>query len=92
MGADSPIIVDSEDMEFYKQPMFYILAHFSKFFTRNSEIISNQISANNSNLISSLISGLSGFDAQLNPDFAKNIFAVAALRSDNAVVVGILNK
>ncbi|XP_056630143.1 lysosomal acid glucosylceramidase-like [Diorhabda sublineata] len=34
--VDSPIIVNAEENEFYKQPYFYALGHFSKFFTRNS--------------------------------------------------------
>lgn len=29
--VDSPIIVNSTADEFYKQPMFYVLGHFSKF-------------------------------------------------------------
>lgn len=29
--VDSPIIVNSVADEFYKQPMFYVLGHFSKF-------------------------------------------------------------
>lgn len=34
--VDSPIIVDAELQIFYKQPMYYILGHFSKFILRNS--------------------------------------------------------
>ena len=30
--VDSPIIVNKEANEFYKQPMFYVLGHFSRFF------------------------------------------------------------
>lgn len=29
--ADSPIIINAKDDEFYKQPLFYALAHFSRF-------------------------------------------------------------
>uniref|UniRef100_A0A914V756 Glucosylceramidase n=1 Tax=Plectus sambesii TaxID=2011161 RepID=A0A914V756_9BILA len=29
--ADSPIIIDASKGEFYKQPMFYVMGHFSKF-------------------------------------------------------------
>lgn len=29
-NVDSPIIVNSTANEFYKQPMFYVLGHFSK--------------------------------------------------------------
>ncbi|XP_015794165.1 putative glucosylceramidase 4 [Tetranychus urticae] len=31
MFVDSPIIVNAEKQEYYKQPMYYALAHFSKF-------------------------------------------------------------
>ncbi|CAH2051961.1 unnamed protein product, partial [Iphiclides podalirius] len=37
--VDSPIIVNAEKQEFYKQPMFYALGHFSKFVTRGSRRI-----------------------------------------------------
>ncbi|KAH3869575.1 lysosomal acid glucosylceramidase-like [Dreissena polymorpha] len=38
--ADSPVIVDAEKDEFYKQPMFYAMAHFSKFVKPGSRILS----------------------------------------------------
>ncbi|XP_011881411.1 PREDICTED: glucosylceramidase-like [Vollenhovia emeryi] len=34
--VDSPIIVNSTANEFYKQPMFYVLGHFSKYVPPNS--------------------------------------------------------
>ncbi|XP_044577072.1 lysosomal acid glucosylceramidase-like [Cotesia glomerata] len=34
--VDSPIIVNSKEDEFYKQPMYYAIAHFSKFIPRGS--------------------------------------------------------
>lgn len=34
--VDSPIIVKPDKDEFYKQPMFYALSHFSKFVPRGS--------------------------------------------------------
>ncbi|KAL3186893.1 hypothetical protein MRX96_004706 [Rhipicephalus microplus] len=34
--VDSPIIVDADAREFYKQPMYYALAHFTKFLPRGS--------------------------------------------------------
>lgn len=37
--VDSPIIVIPEEDQFYKQPMFYAIAHFSKFVPRNSYVI-----------------------------------------------------
>ncbi|KAI1732559.1 glycosyl hydrolase family 30 TIM-barrel domain-containing protein [Ditylenchus destructor] len=34
--VDAPIIVNKTADEFYKQPMFYVMGHFSKFVTRGS--------------------------------------------------------
>lgn len=34
--VDSPILVNSTADEFYKQPMFYAIGHFSKFVQRGS--------------------------------------------------------
>lgn len=39
--VDSPIIVNSTAEEFYKQPMFYCLGHFSKFVPKDSVRISS---------------------------------------------------
>lgn len=33
---DAPIIVNKAKDEFYKQPMFYAIGHFSKFISRDS--------------------------------------------------------
>ncbi|CAD0204507.1 unnamed protein product [Chrysodeixis includens] len=38
-GVDSPIIINAEAREFYKQPMFYAMGHFSKFVPRGSQRI-----------------------------------------------------
>lgn len=38
--ADSPIIVNSDKAEFYKQPMFYAMGHFSKFVPPGAKVIS----------------------------------------------------
>ena len=37
--ADSPIIVNAEKDEFYKQPMFYAMGHFSKFLVTGSKMV-----------------------------------------------------
>uniref|UniRef100_A0A915D9Z5 Glucosylceramidase n=1 Tax=Ditylenchus dipsaci TaxID=166011 RepID=A0A915D9Z5_9BILA len=42
--VDSPIIVNASGDEFYKQPMFYAMAHFSKFIPRDSVHISSTLS------------------------------------------------
>ncbi|XP_052802399.1 lysosomal acid glucosylceramidase-like [Mya arenaria] len=39
--ADSPIIVNAESDEFYKQPMFYAMGHFSKFIRPGSKVLSH---------------------------------------------------
>lgn len=38
-NADSPIIVDSKKKVFYKQPMFYVMGHFSKFIPPGSTVV-----------------------------------------------------
>ena len=38
--VDSPVIVNLEKDEFYKQPMFYAMAHFSKFLKTGSKVLS----------------------------------------------------
>lgn len=35
--VDSAVIVNADKQEFYKQPMFYALGHFSKFITEGSK-------------------------------------------------------
>lgn len=39
--ADSPIIVNAAKDEFYKQPMFYAMGHFSKFIRPGSKVIAH---------------------------------------------------
>ncbi|CAN7949891.1 unnamed protein product, partial [Ixodes pacificus] len=41
--VDSPIIVNATGTEFYKQPMYYALAHFSKFLPRGSVRIDSRL-------------------------------------------------
>ena len=40
---DAPIIVNEEQDEFYKNPMYYGLAHFSKFLPQGSVRIDQQL-------------------------------------------------
>lgn len=40
--ADSAIIVNAEKDEFYKQPMFYAMAHFSKYVPAGSKVVSHE--------------------------------------------------
>uniref|UniRef100_A0A1I8BIS3 Glucosylceramidase n=1 Tax=Meloidogyne hapla TaxID=6305 RepID=A0A1I8BIS3_MELHA len=47
--VDAPILVDGEKDLFYKQPMFYFIAHFSKFIPPGSvRINTSLINLNNS--------------------------------------------
>lgn len=39
---DAPIIVNSAADEFYKQPMFYAIGHFSKFIKRGARVMYGQ--------------------------------------------------
>ncbi|CAK5087095.1 unnamed protein product [Meloidogyne enterolobii] len=41
--VDAPILVDGEKDEFYKQPMFYFIAHFSKFIPPGSVRINSSL-------------------------------------------------
>jgi len=54
-GADSPIIVDSDKVEFIKQPMFYALAHIAKFIPRGSHVISAELEITEESLFSDAI-------------------------------------
>jgi len=47
--VDAPIIVNKEKDEFYKQPIFYFLAHFSKFVHRGAVRISSHFIKENDN-------------------------------------------
>lgn len=40
--ADSPIIVNAEKDEFYKQPMFYAMGHFSKFVEPGMKVLHHE--------------------------------------------------
>lgn len=45
--VDSPIIVNPETGEFYKQPMFYAIGHYSKFIIRDSVRVDLPFKQNN---------------------------------------------
>ena len=42
--VDSPVIVNATSDEFYKQPMFYALGHFSKFVLPGSKVLAVKVS------------------------------------------------
>ncbi len=49
-GFSSPIYIDTEAKEAYKQPMFYILGHFSKFISPDSVRIEHKLEKQVDNL------------------------------------------
>lgn len=55
--VDSPIIVNAQKNEFYKQPMFYAMGHFSKFILPGSTRIETQGSDVKDLFMSSFIQG-----------------------------------
>lgn len=54
--VDSPILVDKDRDQFYKQPMYYALAHLSRFFRPGSVRVDAQVESANGSL--STIAGL----------------------------------
>lgn len=48
--VDAPIIVNNTVDEFYKQPMFYAMGHFSKYISEDSIRIELEISENSRSL------------------------------------------
>ena len=47
--CDAPIIIDIENKKYYKQPMYYYLAHISKYMRPNSKRVELKITNNNKN-------------------------------------------
>lgn len=41
--VDAPIIVNAEKNEFYRQPMFYVMGHFSKFVPPSSVVVEAEV-------------------------------------------------
>lgn len=48
--VDAPIIVNATSGEFYKQPIYYVLAHFSKYIPRGSVRVQVTKSAASANI------------------------------------------
>uniref|UniRef100_A0A915LFT7 Glucosylceramidase n=1 Tax=Meloidogyne javanica TaxID=6303 RepID=A0A915LFT7_MELJA len=53
--VDAPILVDGKKDEFYKQPMFYFIGHFSKFIPPGSVRINSSLFNNLSNYSTNLL-------------------------------------
>uniref|UniRef100_A0A8C5RKS3 Glucosylceramidase n=1 Tax=Laticauda laticaudata TaxID=8630 RepID=A0A8C5RKS3_LATLA len=75
--VDSPVIVDKEKDVFYKQPMFYHMAHFSKFLPEGTQRVEIQKSSSCS----------LEFSAFLRPDGSAAV--VVLNRSPNDIAFGI---
>lgn len=78
--VDAPIIVNNKTDEFYKQPMYYILGHFSRFVPPGSVKIDSQVT--------------SGFDAGLMRFQCDNcpVQPIAFLTPDGDIALVILNR
>ncbi|OQV22608.1 Glucosylceramidase [Hypsibius exemplaris] len=78
--VDSPIIVNATADEFYKQPMYYALAHFSKFLPPNSVILKSNLASTTNPWGVKRVSKASGLQI------------VAAQRPDGGLVTMVMNK
>ncbi|XP_022673324.1 putative glucosylceramidase 3 [Varroa destructor] len=76
--VDAPIIVDRDKQAFYKQPMYYALAHFTKFIPRGSYRLDDELKTN--------VRTLSGV-ALLRPDELKVAVFLNTGSSNNTVEV-----
>lgn len=68
-GLEAPVVIDAEKDEFFKNPIFYILGHFSKFIHVSSVRIQTLTEAkdlNSTNQIQHL--------AMKNPDGSVTVF------------------
>jgi len=81
--VDSPIIVNATSGEFYKQPMFYALGHFSKFLPANSFRIG---------LKSNLKSAKVQMTAFLNADGYKTVILMNKENAENNLLISEVNK
>ena len=48
-SSEAPILINSTAKEYYKDPKFYVLGHFSKFLPENSTRVSAQSSKSDNN-------------------------------------------
>ncbi|KAG8323947.1 hypothetical protein J6590_103926 [Homalodisca vitripennis] len=81
--VDAPVIVNASADEFYKNPMFYVLGHFSKFIGEGSYRVDSTSEP------SSSISHL----ATLNPDGSISTFMYNPTESDITVILhDVINK
>ncbi|KAI4467328.1 glucosylceramidase [Holotrichia oblita] len=84
--VDAPIIVNPDTYEFYKQPMFYAIGHYSKFITKGSVRIGLPFKQNGVSIVA--------FD---RPDEATVIVAINTGESETEIHIqdpdkGLINK
>ncbi|GAV09439.1 hypothetical protein RvY_18985 [Ramazzottius varieornatus] len=82
--VDSPIIVNAKADEFYKQPMFYALGHFSKFISAGSYMVQGE-SVLTPHVMTILTLGLASHPA-------KSLLICTAERPDKGLALVVLNK
>lgn len=79
--GDCTVMVDLEKDEFYKNPMFYALAHFSKFIRNGSVRIQSTMMSENSNTVQ--------HTATKNPDGTTSVFLQNRSKENITVFVNI---
>lgn len=93
--VDSPIIVNYDHSEFYKQPMFYAMAHFSKFIPPGSKVVSytTNSSASESGLYEIFFEVYHGSGIQAVANFVNtnDRAAIGITIYDDTLVYGQLN-
>ena len=80
--VDSPILVNEEKQEFYVQPMFYHMAHFSKLLKRESVVLEHRVK---------YWSSSSSSTGRAASEDDKSVLISVAIRPDNGILITILN-
>jgi len=90
-NVDSPIIVNATSGEFYKQPMFYALAHFSKFLPPKSYRIGVTTKVNSRNVEMTTFTNADGYKTAIimNKDNAATTLSVAEAKKNRYVEVAL---
>lgn len=103
LPTDAAVIVNASSGEFYKNPIFYVFGHFSKFIHPGSRRLDIQSNKNTSAKVNKLPSELMSdnilggtLDGSLkgvfpSPVLPKDVICVATLNPDNSSTVIVLN-
>jgi glucosylceramidase len=88
-NVDSPIIVNTTSGEFYKQPMFYALGHFSKFLPPKSFRIGLKSNTNSSKLEMTAFKNVDGYKTVIlmNKENVDTKLVLAEAKKDQVVDV-----